>query len=116
MVPATGDVRILALKLCKDFIPKDHAILQRVRLGRTDQFAARATPGQLKSIAQHPLHARAGKDGRLHGDLIVRALVHAPPYAAVLPFGVLANADEIDLFWALAAQRAGNAPQQFDRA
>ena len=75
------DVRVIFFHDLQDVIPKEHADLERVRLGDHGQFLAVARPGKLEPETQDALDALAGVDGRLHRDTVVPAT--CPQFPAV---------------------------------
>ena len=72
-------------------------MLQRVRLRRAGELAARALGRHVEGVARDALDAAPREDPGLLGDFVWRADVHPAAEAAVLPLGVLAHADHVDV-------------------
>ena len=106
------DRRVILRDLFDDFVPQHHRMLQRVGLGRAGELASRALGCHLERVARDALDAVAREDARLLGHLVRRADVHAPAEPGVLPFGVLAHADHVDICRRPVRERRGDTGQE----
>jgi hypothetical protein len=90
-------------------------VLQRVRLRGACQHLARPRLRQLERVARDPLDPLAREDAGLLGQLVWRTAVQAAAHAAVLPLGVLAHADHVDVGGAAVGERRADAGHQAHR-
>ena len=114
--PLGRDVRVFERDRIEDFIPHAEDVLLGVRFGHAGQPFPRPAPGQFEGEAHDALDTSVGEDDGLNGALEWRSAVRAAPGAAVLPLGVLAHDDEIDVADGLTPQRAAHAGQEIGGA
>ena len=99
-----------------DLVPEHHAVPLGVGLGDHGQVLARAGAGDVEGDAHDPLHAAAGEDGDLGGDLLGQAAVRAPALTGILALRVLAHDHPVQVARVHVAQGRGHAGQHPRRA
>src|SRR5664279_1399248 len=106
------NIRILGGNLPEHVVPKDHAVIDGVGLGRAGHFLAPVPARILEGIAHNALGAMVGEDCRLHRRLLRSSLINTSANSAIFAFAVLANADDVDVRGTFTGQRASHAGQQ----
>ena len=90
------DVRVLCRNVVERFVPDDHAVAERVRLGDGgDVLGAVPSAGGLECVADDALAAPSGEDGGLDAELVRGVGIHEPTDVGILALGVFADHEDV---------------------
>ena len=106
------DLRVARRHSGHHLVPQHHRMAERVRLGGAGQEPARPARGGLEAEADDPLDPPAGEEGRLGGQLVIRARVQPAAGPRVLALGVLPHAQHVEVGRPAAGERAAHAGQE----
>ena len=89
--------RVVLRHFVDHLVPQHQRIVQRVRLGRAGEQLARPLHRGLEAVARDPLDPVAREHAQLLRDFLRPSHVKPSADPAVLPLGVLADADHVDV-------------------